>query len=344
MKVLLATLCLNEMQWLPLLYRQHRDWPDLVSWVFVESADRVFAQANPDHVNPQGLSVDGTTEFLQQLAATDPRVLHIPYGFSTHQDPAQGKCDSRQRYLDAAERIAPDLVVILDADEFYTLLDQKRINALFQILPQSFRALRLAQRDIWLPPSLPQKDLFRFEVRGGYWAVPHTRFWRWEPGLRYRHNHNWPEDTQGRSLVRSQLSLDTVRPAAWRRYEMRLGIPQAGIPQCVHMAFASDVRRRQAKHRYYQARGEGVTDRRQMYVACRAAFETWKPGDTLPHGATVVPYGGPIPEVFRVSHDECACGNGRPTQLPSATEPADDPPGLVSTDRLPTAGHCGGQS
>ena len=35
MRIMLATMCLNEMQWLPFLFKQHKDWPGLVSWTFV---------------------------------------------------------------------------------------------------------------------------------------------------------------------------------------------------------------------------------------------------------------------------------------------------------------------
>src|SRR4051794_7463634 len=38
MSVLLATLCINEMEWLPRLYEQHKDWPGMAGWVFVEAA------------------------------------------------------------------------------------------------------------------------------------------------------------------------------------------------------------------------------------------------------------------------------------------------------------------
>ena len=38
--IALATLALNEMEWLPLLWEQHRAWPGMVRWVFVEAADR----------------------------------------------------------------------------------------------------------------------------------------------------------------------------------------------------------------------------------------------------------------------------------------------------------------
>ena len=70
-------------------------------------------------------------------------------------------------------------------------------------------------------------------------------------------------------------------------------------PQCCHLGFASSLQSRRCKHRYYRARGEGKGDGRRLYVAARQAFETWHPGDRLPGRAEVIPYVGPVPEVFK---------------------------------------------
>ena len=53
MRIVLATLLLNEMEWLPKLYEQHKDWPGLCGWVFVEAADRVYANVNPEVDHPR---------------------------------------------------------------------------------------------------------------------------------------------------------------------------------------------------------------------------------------------------------------------------------------------------
>ncbi len=91
--------------------------------------------------------------------------------------------------------------------------------------------------------------------------------------------------------------------------------PQGGLPirrplvdfHCLHMGFAASLVSRRAKHAFYVARGEGKerTGRnRADYVACRSCWETWKPGDALPHGASVIPYRGLIPECFQVQEAE----------------------------------------
>lgn len=284
MRIFLATLALNEAQWLPLLYQQHKDWPGLTGWCFVESADRAYQAANPARVSPDGLSVDGTSEYLRQLAAQDSRIRYIPHGFSAHDVKDQGKCAARQCYLDVAEEFQPDWVIVLDADEFYPQQIQQNLNERLESLRKRWTGVIFDWRHIWHPPSLQQEPRFRYEVKGNLWSVAVCHVWRWIKGMRYCVDHNtpWRGPKQIHSLGRRMLR--------WQN--------NAADPYCVHMAFASDLTTRQAKHRYYVERGEGKGDKRQCFVDCRRAFETWQPGDTLPHDAKILPYDGLIPECF----------------------------------------------
>lgn len=323
MRIQLATLCLNELEWLPRLYEQHKDWPGLVNWTFVESADRLFAEVNPSRVSPSGLSVDGTSEFLRDLAARDSRVTYIPYGFCGGSDHPlrrdQGKCEARQQYLDVAEGVKPELIIVLDADEFYSHTDQGGILRIHQQFP-NHRAYLFPQRHLWAPPSVHSTVMPEVEAVGGYWSIPHYRVWRWERGIRYRMNHNWPEDIGGTYLKQYSIRFD----GGERRSRRILRTRDPGvIPQCVHMGYASSLASREAKHAYYVARGEGIDTKRSMYVDCRTAFETWTPGDALPHGATVVPYTGPYPEVFSEQRSR------RPHELLPTPEHAAGHPGLA---------------
>lgn len=294
--VVLCTLILNEMEWLPRFYHQHKNWPGMLKWVFVEAADTVYAQTNPDMVSASGLSVDGTSEYLADLALTDPRIIYIPFGFCSHpSDPAQGKVQARQLYLDTIGTLGlyPDFVVILDADEFVTYAHQRWLGRLvakvYKYYATSGReqevGYTIRQRHIWYPPSVqslpptPDYKLFSHEVIGGYWSIPHARVWKYLSGMRYLDNHNTPHNYKVRRL---DLSSTT--------------------PEIVHLGFASSLRARRAKHSYYVARGEGTRDRRRWYVDCRAAFERWEPTgphSRMPHGSRVIPYKGPVPEAFK---------------------------------------------
>lgn len=304
-KIVLCSLALNEMEHLPRLYEQHKDWPGLVKWVFVEGADRVYANTNPDRVSELGLSVDGTPGFLYDLSKRDSRVQYIPHGMGFHRDPAQGKCALRNRYLRAADEARPDFLVVVDADEFYPREMQVRINATI-VSERSAWGWCFRHREIWWPPSVQNLatveldgsgiggtigtvidvpyPLFSQEVTGGFWDIPYARCWRWFEGMEYADNHNTPS-APGKvgALDRRLVRYDKI----------------ASAPYFVHMAFASRLQDRAAKHRYYEARGEAKDRKRKWYTESRAAYETWQPGDELPNGAKVVPYDGLIPECFR---------------------------------------------
>jgi hypothetical protein len=281
MKICLCTLVLNEMEWLPRLYQQHIGWSGLVRWVFVESADRVYASSNPSMVTSSGLSVDGTTEFLEELASKDKTVTHIKLGFSEHTDPAQGKCASRTAYLNAIAEDRPDFLIVLDADEFYTYQAQSDINRMLSIRPRYYGFI-FKHRDIWRPASIADQPLFDLEVTGGFWDIPYCRVWRWMPGLEYKRNHNTPE-CRGEFLDRYQLRFDK----------------RQNMPEFIHMGFACDPKIRAAKNKYYADRGERADTKRSWYVISRDAFETWKPGNFMPYKSKIVPYTGPIPECFQ---------------------------------------------
>lgn len=281
MTVLLGTLVLNEREWLERLYAQHKDWPGLTRWCFVEAADTEYHRANPEMVSADGLSVDGTTEWLEQLAKTDDRVVHVKHGFTGGDDPAQGKIAARNRYLELADEVRPDVVITLDADEAYTRADQQAV--LDQFASRAYRGhggLIFHRREIWRPPSISDQPLFSLEVVGGFWAIPCCHWWRWSRGLRYQGNHNNPRQADG--SVTPMYRLDH----------------SPGMSQMIHLGFAAGQRTRTSKNRYYAARGEAVDPKRAWYVQSRRAWETWQPGDALPHGASVRAYDGPQPEAY----------------------------------------------
>lgn len=278
---MLATLCLNEMQWLPRLYEQHRDWPTSVKWVFVEAADKAYAGSNPELVSSQGLSVDGTTEWLQDLAKQDEEVEYIAHGFCEYQKPHLNKIAARQRYLDYAAKVRPDYVICLDADEFYTFADQARIIETLNSDSASW-CWTFPKREIWRPPSILHEPLLRYEVSGGFWDIACCHWWRWVPGLAYRDCHNVPCRPPGKNL----------------RKRMKMLHARQDIPQMLHLGFAATAEMRLAKNKYYENRGEKVDPKRSWYTESRRHFATWRPGDKLPRGARVTFYDGPVPECF----------------------------------------------
>ena len=271
---------LNEMEWLPKLYEQHKNWPDLIDWVFVESADQVYQSCYPNLVTSRGLSTDGTTEFLTELAAKDPRVTHIKYGTSVHDDNAMGKIPSRNAYMEHLEYVQPTHFMVLDADEFYCHQDQAYINAMMDGDGIGTRHFCFQFTHIWHPPSILDEPLFQREIKGGFWDMRHTKGVRWEPGMRYSTSHQRPEVGEA-----GRMSM----------YDS---------PSCIHMAFASEAQYRLAKNNYYRVRGEWADIRRRRYCVSRDLFRTWTPNSELPQGVQIVDYTGPVPECF-ITDKEC---------------------------------------
>lgn len=288
MSVVLATLCLNEMEWLPRLYQQHKGWPELERWVFVEAADRAYARSNPELVTEQGLSIDGTSEFLSCLGERDPRVTYIAHGFTeTTGNPELGKIAARQRYLDVANKVKPEFVICLDADEFYTQAHQALcLEAMRR--DRSYWCWTFPKREIWRPPYLQKEGtpLLKYEAIGGFWGIPCCHWWRWMPEMGYTGCHNIPSNHRG-VYLNDRLA---------QRHEDKFW---ESTPHMVHMGFASQRHTRLAKNSYYATRGESVDPQRAWYVQSRAAWDNWSPGVKLPRHARVAVYDGPVPEVFQ---------------------------------------------
>jgi len=269
------------MEWLPKLYEQHKDWPELVRWTFVEAADRVYAETNRDLVSSEGLSVDGTSEFLRELAEKDKRVTYIPHGIADHSDPSLCKIKARQRYMEVAQEIKPEFVIVLDADEFYTKEHQESLVTFMRMHPDKDGYI-FPRREIWRPPNIIDEPLFQYEAVGFFWSMPCGHWWRWNDGCKYAACHNNLQKKSG-EIMRNRIRWDGELDA----------------PQMIHMGFAACKQMRLAKNRYYEERGEKQDPKRVKYTKARRAWMDWTPMKELPFGGKVIPYTGPIPEVFQ---------------------------------------------
>lgn len=283
MKLALCTLCFNEAPNIAACHRNHRHWPGRFKHVFVEGFDPLYQLANPQMVSQFGTSIDGMVEILADIEACDHHSQYIPIGRMQHPTSfEQHKCVGREAYLRALDwphvDSSPDWIAVIDADEFYSPHSQEEITRQLEDLPDHVTCAVVPQIHLWRPPSIANQPI-QYQVTGGYWSVPHTRFWRWCDGLTYMptgipHSHNWPaKEGEQRYRIENGAVLKNVH--------------------CVHTGFAGDRKRYEADLRYYLERNESHT--RAMYMACRAAWLTWKPGDELPAGAKVLPYEGWIP-------------------------------------------------
>lgn len=271
-KFSVCLIALNEAEYIEYNLKQIYDWDCCHEIIIVEGSVALYPKEN---LSPDGLSGDGTTKLLKDFP--DPQ-NKIKYVSGTFKD----KIEQRNEY---AKRVTGTHVLVLDADEFYTT-----------------ESLELLKQDVMQHPNA---ELFAFDFSqnmskrtyfhlwysfkqhavGGYWDVPHNRIYKWTPGTTYTGNdHNHPTKPDGKKMI--AYNVKTVETRA----------------KCVHTGFAKSVKNQKDKNAFYVNRGEGkekdpkVRARRQMYVDCRRAYEKWKPGQKLPHGAKVLAFDEVLPE------------------------------------------------
>jgi len=267
-------IALNEAEYIRNSIRQVYDWENCHEIIVVEGSVSLYPK---NGLATDGLSGDGTTELIKSIPDPQNKIRYVSGVF-------KDKIEQRNEY---AKRITGTHALVLDADEFYTLDD-----------------LRKLKEDVTINPDI---DVFRFNfsqdmnqrtyfhlwynfhqhVVGGYWDIPHNRIYKWVPGTLYQgEDHNHPVRPDGSKLLASTPGVKVAFTRA----------------KCVHTGFAKLVQNQKDKNQYYLNRGEGreedpiLRTRRQMYIDCRIAYETWKPGDVLPHGAKLTPFLHALPE------------------------------------------------
>lgn len=274
---------LNEERFIGLNLAQHYDWLDRI--VIVEGADRHYPH---EAVTEEGLSRDRTAEIVRDFPDAAGKIQFIQHGWAGDDREGSGKVELRQRY--AAELRQKAIFLHLDADEFYTRQDQKRIGELVRQSPRVW-SFEFPQVHYW-------RDLTQIIV-GGYYSIRHLRLFRKPAGASYRwtslHSHNWPR-TPRRGLG----------PLHWggkylKRYKPRLRF-DADLQQrpdglwyhpgiaCYHLGFCRSGDEIAAKNQYYARRGE--TRSQPETTRSRALF--FDPSKQ--RGEKVLPWGGAIPE------------------------------------------------
>jgi hypothetical protein len=265
--VTLGMIVLNEEELIAKTIRQHYNLVDRI--VIVEGADPLY----PKHrVTADGLSVDRTAENIRDFPDPDKKIRFIQHGWATSNGD-QAKCELRNRY---AQETPDGLLAVVDADEAYRHDDFREIVATAE-----------AETKIWAwsyPFLHFWHDTTQF-ITGGYYDVGHIRFWRWEHGMRYRLNHNFPE-RQGRFAQRF----------GHHQYHRRIfghsgGFGIAG-PVGYHFGFCKSRQNIRDKTDYYRNRGECVS--RPQTIASREAWFD----EQLPEGLKLWPFGGQLPEAF----------------------------------------------
>lgn len=269
----LATILLNEQRFIGLNLLQHYDF--CTEWVLVEGACQGYP---PRKVSQQGLSIDNCAAQVRLFPDPKGKLRFIQHGWTVSAG-EDAKSEMRNRYL---EKLTTDLLLVLDADEFYCPDALKLAIDLFK--DASLFGLTLPQVHFW-------KGTNNFII-GEYFDISHTRIYRNIDGIRYIRNHNFPE--VGGKFVHEYGHMKLSRSI----YEIGNDLYAYKEPCCYHMGFAKDYEDMRDKTDYYVNRGEMIT-RKSTTLSRAAWFDS-----NLPEACCVRQWGGEIPEMLVVAKDE----------------------------------------
>lgn len=267
MHVTIGMIVLNEEEFLERTLAQHYELADRI--VIVEGADSLYPK---ERVTPDGLSIDATAEIVRSFPDPGRKIQFIQHGW-TNRGGEQAKCELRDRYAE----VTPDgILAVVDADEAYTESAWKAIMARIES-EQAVYAWCYPFVHLW-------KNASQF-ITGGYYDIQHIRFWRWQKGMRYDRNHNFPE-------WRGQF----VQRMGRRVHDRKLIPKDDGYdlqgPYGHHFGFMKQAQSIRDKTDYYRNRGECVT-RPQTIQSREAWFQ-----EELLLGHTIWKYAGQLPEKF----------------------------------------------
>jgi hypothetical protein len=263
-----GTILLNEKKFIGLNLLQH--YHLCTSWTLVEGACQGYP---PRKVSSVGLSLDNCSAQIRLFPDPLNKIRYIQHGWTGSGGEA-AKSEMRNRYL---ERCTSDLLLVIDADEFY--LEKHVAEAVLKFADKNVHAVTLPQVHFW-----KSTEIF---ITGEYYDVAHTRFFRNHPGMRYIRNHNFPElgekFVQEMGAFKFQRTVQEVFKNSFKYLE----------PSCFHMGFAKDHADMRDKSDYYINRGEAIT--RKATTDSRSA---WFDGN-LPEKCLVRSWVGDMPEILK---------------------------------------------
>ncbi len=270
MNVTIGMIVLNEERFIRQNLKQHYLLADQI--IIVEGADRLFPK---DHVTCQGLSTDRTAKSIQTFPDPDNKITFIQHGF-TRASGANAKCELRDQYL---QKTPDGVLVAIDADEFYRWKDFDHVISILRKDPR-LDGVIVPQLHFW-------RNTTQF-ITGGYYDIPHCRFWRVRKGDQYNQNHNYPS-RNNRPLIKGRVK--TLRRSLIRDNQ---GLSCFAPPVCYHYGFTRSEREMRDKSKYYENRGEKKS-RPRTYKS----RSSWFSSDArLSPGLRVYKCGGLLPEVL----------------------------------------------
>ena len=265
--VAIGTILLNEQKFIGLSLYQHYDFCD--KWVLVEGTCLGYPTRK---VTENGFSKDLTPKIIEIFPDPKNKIRYIQYGWTTY-DGEDAKSELRNEYL---KYINEDILIVLDADEFYKYEDLK--EAVEKLDNPKIHGVTLPQVHFW-------KNTKQY-ITGEYYDISHTRIYRNIIGMKYIRNHNFPE-----------LNGEFIHKLGHFKYKRTQNKKDDGYffkePCCYHMGFAKDYEDMKDKSDYYINRGEDKT--RKSTTASRAA---WFNND-IPEKCRIKKWNGSIPTILK---------------------------------------------
>ena len=262
-KLSIGMIVLNEEEFIEKNLKQHYNWSHATvhQIIIIEGAVNLFPKRN---ITEGGLSTDRTAEIIKAFPDPEKKITFV-------QGYWKNKVEQRNEYTKRV-RDDTDYLLVIDCDEFYTQGNQFKITQLINN-HKNIHSFQIPQIHLW--------KSFNRQVVGGYWAVPHTRLYKWSPGCQYDQNHN-----------------EIIGPDGHNYHQRDAGYYQVQLNEayCLHFGFFRSTKFCRDKQDFYYNRGEIQT--RPMYSICREAWFDWKEGDPLPRGTKLYPYNNEVPEVF----------------------------------------------
>lgn len=275
-KVSVCAIALNEEEYIEYALKGIYSWCHEI--IIIEGAVELYPR---DRVTKNGSSTDKTIEIINNFPDSQNKIIFVQNnGFW------KDKMHQRSEYL---KRVTGTHVLVLDVDEFYTLNDLDYL--LYEMESNPHIQLFEFQRARKYNPD--ERGIIHFwygfdkHVIGGYWDVPHNRIYKMISGMKYIDNHNHP-----------------TYPNGMRTDRLAKNLRMTTAVRCYHTGFTKKLENIVDKNQFYVNRGEGkeeelkIRKMRQMYVDCRKAWESWSPGDILPHGATIHTYLDEVPKIL----------------------------------------------
>lgn len=213
MNLEIFTICLDAQPWITFHYPQFERLPFDWRWHVIEG---VASNAHCTHwcaeMAPR-LSNDGTTEYLDSIAAYDPRVI------IHRKEMWHGKIsmvNEPLRYMHA-----PALLLECDADEIWTTEQIIKLREMFMNDPTKNTAQFYCDYRVGRGISITSVN--KYGNNSGEWK----RAWRFTPGMRFKNheppsfeNHNehlfTREQTKAAGLVFRHEAYSTEKQVAWK--------------------------------------------------------------------------------------------------------------------------------